>query len=126
MKVFISWSGDRSKAVALALRDWLPLVLHYVDPWMSERDLSAGDRWAVEVGKHLDESQFGVIVLTRENLTAPWILFEAGALSKAFTAGGVCPFLVDLDLKDLTGPLSQFQAKKSDRTSLLELAKGVE
>jgi hypothetical protein len=29
MEIFLSWSGDRSKAVASALRNWLPLVLHY-------------------------------------------------------------------------------------------------
>ena len=34
MHVFISWSGERSKALAVALRDWLPLVLHYVEPWV--------------------------------------------------------------------------------------------
>lgn len=32
MKVFISWSGERSQALAQALRDWLPLVLHFVEP----------------------------------------------------------------------------------------------
>lgn len=59
--------------------------------------------------------------MTTDNLTAPWILFEAGALSKAFTASHVCPYLIDLDFRDISGPLSQFQAKKSDRASTLEL-----
>jgi hypothetical protein len=33
--------------------------------------------------------------------------------------------LVDLDFKDVAGPLSQFQAKKSDRTSTLELVQSI-
>jgi hypothetical protein len=111
--------------MAVALRDWLPLILHYCDPWLSQRDIAAGERWAVEIGKELEGSHFGVIVITADNLTAPWILFEAGALSKAFTASAVCPYLVDLEFKELTGPLAQFQAKKADRISTLELVQSI-
>src|SRR5438309_2275444 len=61
MKVFISWSGERSHALAMALRDWLPLVLHYVEPWLSEADVAAGDRLAQAVAKELESSNFGII-----------------------------------------------------------------
>ena len=125
MKVFLSWSGDRSKSVAMALRTWLPLVLHYVDPWLSEKDIAAGDRWTLEVGKGLDQSQFGIICLTRENLNAPWILFEAGALSKFLATSTVCPYLLDLEFSDIAGPLSQFQAKKADKAPTLELLQAI-
>ena len=64
MKVFISWSGERSKQVAVAIREWLPMILQYVEPWMSEADISAGDRWSVELSKQLEESGFGIICLT--------------------------------------------------------------
>jgi hypothetical protein len=104
MTVFISWSGERSKAAARALREWLPLVIHYVDPWMSDRDLSGGERWGVEVSRRLENSDFGVIVLTGDSINAPWILFEAGALSKAFGfAAGAQAFLID---RDLVGEIS--------------------
>jgi len=121
MKVFLSWSGERSKAAAIALREWLPLLLHYIEPWISDRDLSAGERWSLEIGRELEEAQFGIILLTSENLNAPWLLFEAGALSKAFNASAVIPYLIDVELKDLVGPLAQFQAKKADRQSTYDL-----
>lgn len=40
MKVFINWSGTRSKAVAKALHDWLKNIFpNQVEPWMSDIDL---------------------------------------------------------------------------------------
>jgi hypothetical protein len=109
----------------LALRNWLPLILHYVDPWLSQQDIQAGDRWSVEIGNELNESHFGIICLTAENLTMPWILFEAGAISKSFPQGAVCPYLYDLDYSAITGPLQQFQGKKADRTSTKELVESI-
>lgn len=111
--------------VAAALKEFLPLVLHYAKPWLSSRDISAGERWAAELGKELEAAQFGILCLTKENLGAPWLLFEAGALSKALTTSFVCPYLLDVDLSDLSGPLSQFQAKKSDKVSTFELIQAI-
>ncbi|WP_132093928.1 TIR domain-containing protein [Caulobacter sp. BK020] len=66
LKVFISWSGDRSKALAQAIHGWLPLVLHYVEPWLSQSDIDAGERWSVEVAKELSACTFGITCVTRE------------------------------------------------------------
>jgi len=107
--------------MAAALRDWLPLVLYYVKPWVSGKDIQAGERWSLEVGKELEESNFGILCLTKDNLSAPWMLFEAGALSKAISAAAVCPYILDAEFRDITGPLSQFQSKKTDDSSTLEL-----
>src|SRR5438552_16732620 len=44
MKVFISWSGDRSRAIADVLRRWLPSGLQVVRPDFSPDDV-AKVRW---------------------------------------------------------------------------------
>jgi TIR domain len=124
MKVFISWSGERSQLLAQALHGWLPLVLHYVQPWLSEADVSAGDRWAQAIAKELETSKFGIICLTRENLGSPWVLFEAGALAKSLETK-VIPLLFNLEISDVSGPLAQFQAKKFERTGLAEVIHSV-
>lgn len=110
MKIFVSWSGGRSRAVAEALRDWLPLVLPDADPWMSASDIHPGVKGLPEISEVLNNSNLGIICLTRENITAPWILFEAGALSKTLRESLVCPYLLDLVPTDVKGPLAQFQA----------------
>jgi len=121
MKVFVSWSGERSHSLGDALHDWIPLVLHYVEPWLSQADIEAGQRWAEQVAKELEASNFGIICVTRENVASPWVLFEAGALAKSMQGSRVIPLLLDLEVRDITGPLAQFQAKKAERTGLLEV-----
>ncbi len=125
MKLFISWSGERSQALAQALREWFPLVLHYVEPWLSEADVSAGDRWAQAVAKELEASNFGVICVTPENVGSPWVLFEAGALAKSMQGAKVIPLLFNLEFSDITGPLAQFQAKKVERSGLGEVVQSI-
>jgi len=125
MKVFICWSGERSKAVAQSLRDWMPLVLHFAQPWLSEEDISAGERWTQSVAKELETTNFGIICLTRENITSPWILFEAGSLAKSFKESKVIPLLLDLEFSEISGSLAQFQAKKVDKDGISEVIQSI-
>src|SRR5437016_7402310 len=97
MKVFISWSGERSKAVAEALLDCLRIVIPNCYPWLSKDEIRKGSHWRAELAGILQECRFGIICLTPENFGRPWILFEAGALSKALTDTYVCPIFFELD-----------------------------
>ena len=115
MRVFVSWSGDRSRLIAESLREWLPYVLPAAQPWMSATDLDRGSRWSLEISEQLDKADVGIICLTPENLEAPWILFEAGALSKALTRSLVCTYLFQVKSAELKGPLAQFQATRADK-----------
>jgi hypothetical protein len=63
MKVFLSWSGDTSKAIASALHDWLRFVFPEVIWWMSDRDIQAGQRWADELDRQLEATNFGILCL---------------------------------------------------------------
>ena len=125
MRVFISWSGERSKVLASALKEWLPLVLHNVEPWMSEADIAAGGLWEIEIAKELEVANFGITCVTRENVSAPWLLFEAGALAKSLQHSRVIPLLMDLDIKDITGPLARFQAKKMEKVGFSEVIQSI-
>ncbi|MDF1490303.1 toll/interleukin-1 receptor domain-containing protein [Tessaracoccus caeni] len=125
MKVFISWSGTRSKALATALKNWLPLPLNYVEPFLSDKDIGAGERWAQTISGELESSNFGIICITPENVRSEWILFEAGALSKSMLDAKVVPLLFGLELRDLSGPLSQFQAQKVEKDGIIEIVRAI-
>jgi TIR domain len=123
MKVFISWSGDTSKNIAEIFRQWLPSVIQVVKPYYSPDDITKGTRWSSEIAKELDESKLGLICLTRDNLQSPWIMFEAGALSKNIDKSKVCPLLFGVDPSDIEGPLIQFQAAKFGKDEMKKVVK---
>jgi len=110
MKIFISWSGDLSYRAALALRDWIPVVLPFARVWISSEDIRKGRRWGAELAAELDTTNCGIVCLVPTNIEEPWLNFEAGALSKAVDHAQVHPFLLGMRPGDLVGPLAQFQA----------------
>ena len=110
MKVFISWSGEPSRKAAVVLQEWLPSVIQAVDPFVSSESIRTGSRWFTEMGTKLKDTNFGILCLTPSNLEAPWILFEAGALSKQLEESLLTSVLFGgLSKTDLECPLSQFQ-----------------
>ena len=125
MNIFLSFSGKTSQRVADALHDWLPIVLHYARPFLSKRDIAPGGRWALELGKSLESTTFGILCLTRHGLTSDWLQFEAGALSKYVNESAVVPYLFRLDVSDLGGPLAQFQAKKAEKEATFEVIQAI-
>jgi predicted nucleotide-binding protein len=115
MKVFVSWSGERSMLVATALRNYLPVVIQAVEPWFSGTDIQPGERWATNIEYALRRSEFAIICVTPENVGSSWIQYEIGALSATLGAVKVCPYLVGFRPSDLTGPLMQFQAVEATK-----------
>ncbi|OFA03714.1 TIR domain-containing protein [Duganella sp. HH101] len=125
MQIFISWSGEKSKQIGEAFRHWLPEVIQSVRPYFTPDDVAKGQRWAADIAESLHSSQFGLFCLTAENLTAPWLLFEAGAVSKDSRNGKVCPLLFGVDPAQLAGPLLQFQATPYSRDEVFKFMKAV-
>jgi hypothetical protein len=109
MRVFVSWSGELSRRVAEILRNYLPLALQGLEVFMSQHDLESGSRWSLRLAQELEESSFGLLCLTPNNLQSAWLLFEAGALTK-YIEGRACGILIGgLKATDVSGPLAQFQ-----------------
>ena len=82
MKVFISWSGELSRQVALVWRELVNLMFDGVVPFMSQMDIGAGQRGLPVIASELAHTKFGIVVLTQENEESQWLNYESGALSK--------------------------------------------
>ena len=121
MKVFISWSGNKSHKVALLFREWLPSVIQSVVPYVSSEDIDKGARWSTDIAKELEDSTFGILCVTKENLNAPWLSFEAGALSKTMDKSFVTPFLFDIKRSEVNGPILQFQSTIFEKEDIKKL-----
>lgn len=121
MKVFLSWSGTHSHKIALVFRDWLPSVLQAIVPYVSSEDIDKGARWSTDIAKELEDSTFGILCVTRANINAPWLTFEAGALSKTMDKSFVSPFLFDIKRSEVDGPILQFQSTIFEKADLKKL-----
>lgn len=126
MKIFLSWSGEASRRFAEVFKDLIEQVCPWSDVYISDQDIESGERWLYNVAGTLEQSNFGIIFLTNSNKSAPWILFEAGALSKSLSDSRLVPVLCDISDIDLTGnPLSQFQYRKLTHDDVLKVVRDV-
>lgn len=125
--VFISWSGPSSQCVAEAIRDWLPLIIQAAKPWMSDKDIAKGSRGLNEISEKLEGVKAGIVCLTPDNLNAPWILYESGALTKIIDGKTrLCTYLLGgLRPEDVSAPLSMFQATISDEKDTFKLVSAI-
>ena len=121
MKVFISWSGEISRQIGEAIKEWLPAVLQNVKPYFTPNDIEKGSRWNADISKELEQSKLGIFIYTKDNLESQWMLFEAGAISKTLDSSKVCPILFGLDNSDFKGPLTQFQTSQFQKTDFKKL-----
>jgi hypothetical protein len=81
MKVFISWSKDGAKDIALSLHEWLPkTTLGQVKTWCSAdpKCLPQGSGFGNKILEASYECDACLVVLTKENLSGWWTNFESG------------------------------------------------
>ena len=124
MKIFVSWSGELSKQIAQILKIWLPRLIQSLDVFYSPDDIEKGDNWDSKISQELSACNYGIVCLTAENTTAPWIHFEAGALAKALEAR-VSALMININPSDIKGPLSRYQATRLEKDDFAQLIESI-
>jgi len=114
-----------SHRLAIALREWIPLILESVVTYESSEDIGPGTRWNDSLNVHLHEASYGIVCVTPYNTHSQWLHFEAGALSNAIGGGRVAPLLFRLTEADVVGPLSQFQSVRCNEAGMRHLVKSI-
>lgn len=124
MKVFVSWSGELSKKVAQELKKWLPCIIQSIDIFYSPEDIEKGENWDSKISTELSECNYGIVCLTSENTNAPWINFEAGAITKTLESR-VSALMVDIKTSEIQGPLKRYQATKIEKEDMWQLVSDI-
>ncbi|MGB9367723.1 MAG: TIR domain-containing protein [Xanthobacteraceae bacterium] len=121
MRVFISWSGAVSRELAELFRVWLPNTLHSVEPFFSPEDATKGATWVPTLFRELDTTSMSIIILTPENLTSSWVMFEAGVISGKVDGAKIFPIVFNMKPSDVVGPLAVFQIIEFRKAEILNL-----
>lgn len=121
MRIFISWSGERSRVVAEALSRFIPIVLQRARVYLADTMLEAGADWRTAITDAIRKSNFGISCLTKDNINSPWLAYEFGVMSLALEPTHLFPLLIDLSYADLVGPMASFQASRLEQSDMRRL-----
>jgi len=126
MKLFLSWSGPKSRPIAEIMKNWIQFLFPSgVDIWLSTQgnSIKPGSFAVPQIIKGLRQSDYGVFCFTKDNVKSPWMMFEAGAVCKQDSntseIEGVYTILFEGDIDDLRGtPLEQLQHTLFNKESM--------
>jgi hypothetical protein len=78
MKVFISWSKEKSMEIAIETKTLLEKLNPNIDAFVSEVDINGGEYVQKQIIDKIRECDKLILCFTKENKKSPWLLFEAG------------------------------------------------
>lgn len=91
-----------------------------MEVFFSPEYIEKGDNWDSKISNELSKCNYGIVCLTSENTSAPWINFEAGAIAKALESK-VATLMVDIKTSDIQGPLKRYQATNLEKNDMWQL-----
>lgn len=124
MRVFVSWSGKLSKEIGKLLKEWLNenvFADEELEIFLSEDDIDVGEDWHAIIKQELINADCAIVIITKDNIDAPWLNFEAGSIAVSKEDRRAIPFLVNLRANELRTPLSHYQAVSHTKSNLKKL-----
>ena len=80
-RIFISHSAKDYFAQQVQDALYQRLEVEEFDPWLDNRALEPGDMWRRKIHGELRQCDAGVILLSKDALTSPWVLYETTVLT---------------------------------------------
>lgn len=124
-KIFISWSKPISKSIAEDIKSFLRQVHQQFDYFLSDENIPHGSFWSKSIGDNLKESVAGIICVTPENISSPWLNFEAEALFRS-EKQRVYVLLFGVTVRDIeSSPLREIQTTDFKKDSMLNMVQWI-
>lgn len=103
LAVFISWSGTLAGAFAEAFKSTIKdLIGLYAEPFFS-KDIPPGESFHREILNKLQETTYGIVIITPDSIRSSWVHYEAGMIATAAhndKQKSWLPLLVGIDRED--------------------------
>ena len=80
LSIFVTWSGESSKAIGRSLCAWLEHTLQRIKPIYSPSYVMAGRRTSAKLYNILENVNTAILVYTSEGISCQRMIFEAGNL----------------------------------------------
>ena len=118
--IFISWSKERSLALANLLKTLLSHFPKFNAQYTTvmSTDIEKGKPWLDQLRLQINEADACIVCITPENVDSNWINFEVGALANKFEYSQIFPLLLDLDPSDINGPLNIYQGSEISKEGM--------
>ena len=84
MEVFISWSKNKSRLLALATKGFIQNVFGKKIEVFFSPDMYKGTSVDNEIHSNLLKSNKCIVCITSDNFKNPWLMYEAGVVWRTF------------------------------------------
>jgi hypothetical protein len=124
--IFISWSRNPAKDIGEKLQTLLKKIFPYpnIDFFLSssgKNEIVAGEDFRNKLDNNLMDSNFGILILTKNNFERPWMMFESGALSNGDNKSRIIPIFFNRDSRKIESPIEKFQNVEYNKEGLLKI-----
>lgn len=124
LEIFISWGKEPADQIANLLRKLISKIFpEEVSVFVSDspnHGIESGEDFRISLKSKLQKSDFGILILTEYNYGRPWLMYEAGALSKAEHAR-VVPIVFSEVERKMESPINSFNHLKNTFDDFLKL-----
>jgi len=125
MKIFMSWSGARSKKMGEFLSNWVPKIFPSAEIFFSP-DIPKGEEGFNTINNELGQSDIGIFLFTRENIDSVWMGYEAGAIRHNTNSGKVLAIFLDEGLSEVNlGPYQYLQHANWDGVEFVKVVRTI-
>ena len=113
--VFISWSGDRDREIAECLKLFLEDCVD-VECFVSSKCIKSCDSgWKESIQAAIKKADYGIVLISKKTLHAPWLYYEGGALEGRLNFENVTIMAIDCEKNEVIPPFSLRHIRKFNK-----------